>query len=141
MSIVLIAALFWVSGADLATLKAEPDLEKRSDKALEFANRDLDEVRDDYRAGNIQQAKEALNEVREAVDLSYDSLKQTGKDPRKHPKHFKKAELKVRELLRRLRGLSDQASFLDRPAFDPVVKRLQEVHDELLSGIMGKKDE
>jgi len=81
----------------------------------------------------------ALDEVREAVDVSYAALQETGKDARRSPKHFKKAELKTRELLRRLRGLSGEADMDDRPAFDTVVNRLQEIHDELLAAIMGKK--
>jgi hypothetical protein len=138
MWMLVIGVLFFVNGADLAELKADPNLEKRSDKALQYAAADLDEARDNYNAGKIGEAKSALQQIREAVDFSYESLKETGKDPRKHPKHFKRAEVKLRELLRRLHGLMDQWSVVDRPAFEPVVARVQEVHDELLAGIMGR---
>ena len=141
MYMLFMSVLLFVNGANLAALKSDPNLEKRSDKALQYAALDVDEARDSYNAGRVREAKQALQEVREAVDFSYESLKETGKDPRKHAKYFKRAEVKLRELLRRLHGLSDEWSVADRPAFDPVVARLQEVHDELLTGIMGKKNE
>lgn len=141
MFMLFMSVLLFVNGANLAALKSDPNLEKRSDKALQYAALDVDEARDSYNAGKVREAKQALQEVREAVDFSYESLKETGKDPRKHSKYFKRAEVKLRELLRRLHGLSDEWSVVDRPAFDPVVARLQEVHDELLTGIMGKKND
>lgn len=141
MFMLFMSVLLFVNGANLAALKSDPNLEKRSDKALQYAALDVDEARDSYNSGKVREAKQALQEVREAVDFSYESLKETGKDPRKHSKYFKRAEVKLRELLRRLHGLSDEWSVVDRPAFDPVVARLQEVHDELLTGIMGKKND
>lgn len=141
MFMLFMSVLLFVNGANLAALKSDPNLEKRSDKALQYAALDVDEARDSYNAGKVREAKQALQEVREAVDFSYESLKETGKDPRKHSKYFKRAEVKLRELLRRLHGLSDEWSVVDRPAFEPVVTRLQEVHDELLTGIMGKKND
>lgn len=133
------AFLLWMSAGDLAALRSEPDPQKRSDKAMQYAARAVDEARETYRAGGIDQAKAALNEVREAVNISYASLEESGKDARRSPKHFKRAELKIRELLRRLRGLSAEADVDDRPAFDAVVSRLQEIHDELLAAIMGTR--
>lgn len=141
MSLLLIGVLLFVNSADLASLKTDPNLERRSDKALEYAMRDLHAAREYYNAGKVAEAKQALREIQEAVDFSYDSLKETGKDPRKHVKHFKHAEVRLRELLRRLHGLSDEWSVADRSAFDPVIARLQQVHDELLAGIMGDKDD
>lgn len=141
MWMLVLGMLLFANGSELAALKTDPNLEKRAEKALQYAAVDLDEARENYSAGKIREAKGALQEVREAVDFSYESLKETGKDPRKHPKYFKRAEVKLRELLRRLHGLSDEWSVVDRPAFEPVVARLQEVHDDLLAGIMGKKNE
>jgi len=67
------------------------------------------------------------------------SLNQTGKNPSRSPKHFKYAELKTRELLRKLDGFRDEMSVADRPAVDRVIGTVQKIHDALLEGVMGKK--
>ena len=91
---------------DLTAVKSEPNLEKRSELALDHANLALDAARDDYNSGNIDKSQTELEEVRDLVDLAYESLSDTGKDPRRDPKFFKRAELRTRELLRRLEGLA-----------------------------------
>jgi hypothetical protein len=80
----------------------------------------------------------ALAEAGEAVDVAYQALSDTGKNPRNN-KYFKRAELRTRELTRRLDGLSQTVGVDDR---DPVTKlrdHIAEVHDNLLKGIMSKK--
>ena len=124
---------------DLTSVKSEPNLQKRSERALDYANSALDAARDAYKDGDAEKAQEQLQEVRESVDLAYQSLSETGKDPRRDPKFFKRAELRTRELLRRLEGLAQTMSFLDRPNVDKVHERVSEVHDNLLNGIMSKK--
>jgi hypothetical protein len=124
---------------DLEGIKAEPNLEKRSDRALEYANRAISEARQAYAAGDLNKTRQALEEVRSAVELSYDSLEATGKNPRRSPKHFKRAEVDIRQMLRRLRGIEDEFSVDDRGLVQSVEQRLQEIHDELLSSIMTKK--
>jgi exonuclease VII small subunit len=123
---------------DLATVKTEPNLERRSDRALENAQSALDAARKAYEGGDLDQTKTALEEVRESVDLSYKSLLDTRKDPRGSG-HFKKAELATRQLLRRLDGLRQTMSVLDRDVIDPVEARVSEVHENLIQGIMGKR--
>ena len=55
--------------ADLAGVKAEPNLEKRSRAALENAERALRDSRKAYQDGDFQQTKVFLDEVRESVEL------------------------------------------------------------------------
>lgn len=123
----------------METIKSEPNLEKRSDRALENASRAIDTARQAYAAGDMDKTRQGLEEVRASVELSYQSLQETGKNPRRSPKHFKRAELQIREMLRRLRGLEDDFSVDDRALVQKVEQRLQEIHDELLTGIMTKK--
>jgi len=74
------------------------------------------------------------------VDLAYSSLSETGKNPRKSPKYFKQAEMQTRELSRKLDDFQHEMSYTDRPSLDKVRLRVQEVHDELLTGLMeGRK--
>jgi hypothetical protein len=124
--------------ADIASVKSESNLEKRSDLALENANRALDEARTAYEAGNVQKTDVELQEVRESVDLSFDSLENSGQQPRKS-KYYKRAEIALRKMLRRLSGFRDEMSVDDRKPLDDVANRVQEVHDRLLSEIMTKK--
>ena len=58
--------------------------------------------------------REPLHEVQESVEVAYASLEGTGRDPRKSPKWFKKAEMETRDLLRRLTSFQDSMGFDDR---------------------------
>jgi hypothetical protein len=123
---------------DLAAVKNEPNLERRSERALDNANAALDLARDAYNSSDFAATQSALEETGQSVDLSYQSLQETGKEPRRS-QAFKRAELRTRELLRRLDGLRESFSVTDRALLDKVRERVAEVHDDLLKGIMGKK--
>jgi hypothetical protein len=123
---------------DLASIKTEPNLEKRSDLALDYAHAALDHARDSYRSGDIANATATLDEVGDSVDLAYNSLVESGKNPR-DSRSFKRAELRTRELLRRLEGIRETVSFEDRLPIEKLRDRITEVHDDLLKGIMSKK--
>jgi hypothetical protein len=124
---------------DLSGIKSEPKLEKRSQLALQFADSELDSARDLYKKGDLDGCRSALSEVEAGVQLSYDSLMATGKDPRRDSKPFKYAEKATREILRRLDSLSDLMSAFDRGAVEPVQRSVSDTHDKLIIGIMGKK--
>lgn len=134
---IIVLSLF-LAFADLSNVKTEPNLEKRSDLALDNANRAIDDARAAYQAGDAKKTDDDLAEVRQSVDLSLESLENSGKQARKS-KYFKRAEIKLRELLRRLSGFRDEMSVDDRKPLDDTAARLQEVHDRLLQEIMSKK--
>lgn len=123
--------------ADLAAVKSEPNPEKRSDLAVKNAADALENARTAYQAGDINKTNAELNEVRDSINLALDSLESSGKQPRKS-KYYKRAEIRVRELLRRMSGFRDEMSVEDRKPLDDVAARVQEVHDRLLSEIMSK---
>jgi hypothetical protein len=123
---------------DLSAVRNEPNLEKRSDLALEYANTELDSARDAVNAGDSVKVQAALAEVRESVELSWHSLTDSGKYARSN-NFFKRAEVRTRAFLRRLDGLHDIAAVEDQAAIEKVRARVAEVHDELIQGIMGKK--
>ena len=126
--------------ADLKRAQAEPNLEKRSQLALDNALAQYQVARTAYDKGETDQTAAAINEILESVDLAYTSLKETGKDPRKSSKWFKKAEMETRDLARKLESFEQTMGFADRPMLEKVKARVQQVHDELLLGIMeGKK--
>ena len=124
---------------DLTGIKAEPKLEKRSELALKYADSALDSARDAYKKGDVDASKAALHEVEAGVQLSYESLMATGKDPRRSSRPFKDAEKSTRQILRRLESLSDLMSAFDRGSVEPVHSVVSDIHDRLITGIMGKK--
>jgi hypothetical protein len=138
-AIALAGALAAPVCADLKSALAEPNLEKRSKLALDNAEAAYQTVRSGYEKGDNAQVAAASKEIVESIDLAYTSLKATGKDPRKSPKWFKRAEIETRDLLRRLSGFQEQMSFDDRPLLDPAKATLQQVHDSLLVGLMEGK--
>lgn len=125
--------------ADLTAVQKESKPDKRAKLALENAERAFKSAQDEYRAGRIKESLAAFQEVSDSVMLADDSLKQTGKNPSKSPKNFKDAEIRTRELLRRMDEFSQQMNFDDRPALEQVRGTVQKIHDDLLLGIMGHK--
>ena len=127
-----------IAFADLTGVKSEPDLEKRSELALANADRAIDEARDAYTNGNDKAQQAALIEVQESVEMSYEALEHSNKPPRRS-KYYKNAELKVRALMRRLTSLREEVGFEARQSVDSVIKKLSDVHDQLINDVMSKK--
>lgn len=126
-------------GADLDAVRAEPKLEKRATAALEYAGSAITQARAAYLESKYTEALAALAEAPVAVDLALESLDATGKNARRSPKPFKNAEKKINELIRRLDALESDFGIDDRPAVAQVRQRLNEIHEELIVRIMGKK--
>lgn len=141
---VLALALTLAGGAaastELDAVRAEANLEKRSKLALDNAASALRSAREAYQAGDTAAVTAKTDEIGESVDLAYNSLTETGKNPRKSPKWFKHAEMETRELTRRLEDFAQQMNYNDRAILDKIRARIEQVHDELLTGLMeGRK--
>jgi hypothetical protein len=121
--------------ADLKRALAEPNLEKRSGLALANASAALKSARAAYDKGDNDEVAKDAAEVLESVDLAVTSLEQSGKNPRRSD-WFKKAEISTRDLTRRIESFQEEMSYLDRPLLDKLKARVQQVHDELLLGVM-----
>jgi hypothetical protein len=138
-----LALLWWFSTAslwavDLNSAQQEPNLERRSQLAMESANSALDAARTAYQANDMDKTRASLDEVGEAVSLAYAALKQTGKEARRDP-NFKKTELATRQMLRRIDGMAEGMNFEDRPLVDKLRERVTAIHENLLQDIMAKK--
>jgi hypothetical protein len=123
-------------GVDLETVKAEPNLEKRSEKALIYAGELLTAMRGELDRNDVEKIKDQLKEFQTAVDLSVESLAATGKNARKSPKHFKRAEVRLRELQRRMETFRRDMSFDDRPALDGVLANMAKKIDALVEATL-----
>ena len=136
----LLLTVAGVASAQLDQARAEPNLEKRSKLALDNAVLAFKAARAAYDAGETASVAAKAGEIEESVDLAYTSLIATGKNPRKSPRWFKHAEMETRELSRRLEDFEQQMSFNDRGILDKAKAKVQQVHDDLLTGLMeGKK--
>ena len=125
--------------ADLKAALNEHDLGRRSKLALENASAALKTAREAYQKGDNEGLAAAAREIQESVDLVWDSLQSTGKNPRSSPKWFKQAEITTRDLLKKLETLQHDLGFEDRPMLDKAKARIQKVHDDLLVGLMEGK--
>jgi len=137
--LLICAALFALSpiAADLNSIKAEPDLNRRAELAMAYAEQSLDDAGKAFKAGEIKRADIRMEEVRTAVELACDSLRATHRAPRNN-KYYKRVELSMRTLLRHMDDLVHLAPVEDQelPAVD---KRVQELHDQILTDIMSKR--
>ena len=140
MKLLIALALFRSLAADeFPAVMAEPNLEKRSDLALLEADRAITGAKKAYEERKMQDFKLRVADVEELVQLSYKSLQDTGKRARKNPKYFKRAEMSVRALMRRMDTLAGEVAHQDRDFVTDAHQRLNEVHDNILHDIMTKK--
>ena len=130
---------FLLSTLDLESVRQEPNLERRAELALENANAAIDRAKQHASDAKFEKLHLAVVEVRESVELCSESLAATGKDPRKNTKQFKKVEMRIHQLTRRLRGFAGEVSVEDRPVIEKVANRLDEINDEIVTGIFTKR--
>jgi hypothetical protein len=123
---------------DLDAVKAEPNLDRRADLALVNATAALDRAKTLYKDAEYSKSMAAVAEIGESVNVCHDALKATGKDPRKNSKQFKKVEQRIHSLVRRLKGFEQEVSVEDRPGIKKVITRLEDVNEEIVSGIFTK---
>ena len=126
-------------------MKSEPDAARRSELALSNADHEVDAARQAFQGGDLKAEQSALEELVDSVELSLESLHQSRQSPRKS-KHYKRAELKLSALLRRLNSLRDEVDAEERPVVEkaagqrPTSARRGALGDheqeEELSGIM-----
>ena len=89
--------------------------------------------------GDLEKTAAYVLEIRQSVELAYQSLNDTHKNPRKSPHWFKSGELATRDLLRRLETFDHDMGYDDRPMLKALRDKVQEVHDDLLLGLMEGK--
>ncbi len=139
LTLALLLAAHAAADGPLDAARAEPNLEKRSEKALQAAQKTLDTLR---RTGDLSDragVQAALNGIRDGVELCVDSLEESGKNPRRSPKYFKRAEISLRKLNRQLEDLRVALSADDRAPVAALLAYTVRVQEDLLLGIFTKK--
>jgi hypothetical protein len=128
----LLGASSW--GQNLTTeLKAEHDPGRRSEKALEFADEAFDNARASYTKGEVHKGDEQLDNMTAAVKECADALNTARK-----AKYYKKAELRVAGLQRRMQDLLNDLGIQERGWAEYTSQKLEEMHELILEGVMRK---
>jgi hypothetical protein len=129
-----------VFGEIPSSVLAEQDLQKRSELALQEADEEISAAAKAYSPGaSTKDFEKHLVDAGELAQLSLKSLQDSGKRARKQPKYFKRAELKLRGLMRRLDSLEKDVLVDDRPPVKKVKSVFTEVHEQILLDIMSPK--
>lgn len=117
----------------ISEIKAEHDPAKRSEKALSLADTAFDNAREDYNKGQIHKGDADLEDMMTALEECLASL-----DIAHKARYYKKAEMNVALLQRRLEGLLDDIALQQRGWAVYTRRKLDELHDKLLDGVMRK---
>jgi hypothetical protein len=134
----LLAPMLWAD--DLDSVKQESDHIKRFERAITLAETETREARQLVKdAGSRADLISKMEGVAKAVSLSLQSLRDTGKRPAKLTGHYKKGELKSREILRQLNDLVLALGVEDRPVAERTRDEVSSVHEDFLLGVMTGK--
>jgi site-specific recombinase len=117
----------------IAEIKAEHDPAKRSEKALSLADEAFDNAHDFYSKGQINKGDAELENMMTALEECLSSL-----DTAHKAKYYKKAEMNVAFLQRRMQSLLDDIALQQRGWAEYTQHKLDGLHDKLLEGVMRK---
>ncbi len=115
----------------MGDINLERDPVKRSDLALNLADESFDNARDFYQKGAVEKGDAALENMTNALNVCVQSLAITNK-----ARFYKKAELKVAYLQRRMGTLVEDLGVQERGWAEQTKRKLEEIHDKILDGVM-----
>ncbi len=141
MAAVVLVALVGAAQAPqtLEAVLREPDLEKRADLALDYARPAVGRMVRAYEDEEPGKARDILGSIVRAAEIAREALVETGKHARRKPKHFKRAEIDTRNLLRDLEAAKRKLTFEERPDLEPAIAKIEQINQQLLFGIMESK--
>gem|GEM_PF-1566143 len=114
-------------------LRDEHDPGRRSEKFLEAADAAFDNARAAYTKDDIHTGDARLDEMMSALQSCVATLETAHKN-----RLYKRAEMRVASLQRRMQSLMDEISIPQRGWAEQTGRKLEEVHDKLLEGAMKK---
>ncbi|MBV9301557.1 MAG: hypothetical protein JOY62_17230 [Acidobacteriaceae bacterium] len=127
------ASFVYAQQSFMVELEAEHDPARRSDKALGFADAAFDNARQFYTKGEVKKGDAELEKMTNALKECVGSLEVARK-----ARFYKKAELRVAFLQRRMKGLLDELSVQERGWAEYTQRKLDEIQDKLMDGVMRK---
>lgn len=111
----------------------EHDPAKRSEKYLETAEAAFDNARSAYAKDDVHTGDAQLDEMMTALQNCVSTLQPVHKS-----RLYKRAEMRVASLQRRLQSLLDEISITQRGWAEQTGRKLEDIHDKLLEGAMKK---
>jgi hypothetical protein len=130
---VFLAVLLLFAPTSSDRLAAEQNPSKRSTLALTLAASALSDASNCYKSGNIHKGDAELDEMIQDLRECVRSLKAAHKSG-----NYKKAELKVASLQRRLHDLVSDLSIENRGWAEQTERTVEDIHDQILTGVMKK---
>jgi hypothetical protein len=109
------------------------DAGKQAEIEITRAEEAFDQARDAYNKGRIEEGDKALEDMTKALDAGVESLAVVHK-----ARSYKKAEQRVAVLQRRMAALLDDIDLPQRGWAEQTNRKLEEIHDKLLAGVMRK---
>jgi polyhydroxyalkanoate synthesis regulator phasin len=106
---------------------------KRADAELSRAETAFNNARDAYTKGDVEKGDADLEDMTKALDACLESLHAAHK-----ARFYKKAELRVANLQRRMSSLLEDIDLPQRGWAEQTNRKLDEIHDKLLIGAMNK---
>lgn len=138
---VLLSLLTVLMDAEIpSAVMAEKAFDKRAELALKEADEQISAAAKAYAdAGDLKVFHAHVDSVGELVEFTLKTLQDSGMRGGKRVKNFKRAELKMRSLLRRLETLEMQVSADDRSHVERVKKVVSDTREHVLYDIMSKR--
>ena len=121
--------------ADQPSWKTERDLHKRVEKGLEVTEQQLDDARKTYRERDPYKAQEELAVALDTAMEAYQMIVDSDEDMRKRAGRFKKIEIQLRGILRKLEDHERQVDVLDRGPVERARKTVSRMQDNLLKSM------
>jgi len=121
----------------VAELKARVESAREEDRpgiCVGIAARQLDAAAKLYTAGNLQEARNAIEDVATFSEKARDAASKSGKK-------LKPTEIAVRKMAHKLRDMKRTLSFEDQAPVQDAIDRLEHVRTDLLTKMFGIKGE
>jgi len=122
----------------VASTDSEGDLVKKARENIRLAEIELNQTCQKYNEGYPEDGLKSLGQFMKLVEQAYAWLGETHRDPRKKPAGFKDMELKIRAFIRKLEDLKSSLPQDEREPVEKSIKRLHEIHDDLVMGLLNK---
>jgi tetratricopeptide (TPR) repeat protein len=135
-----VMAMVWACAAIADTpvagdWRAQKDIRKRVEAGLDVAEAQIDASRKIYREGDPYKAQEELEEAVDTALEAYQMIVDEGEDMRKRAGRYKKIEIQLRGLLRKLEDYENQADLVDRGPIQRAKQTATRMQDSLLKSM------
>ena len=128
------------AGDDQARIKAklqtENDPIKRAQLEIRLAQFRLDGAQKAYEEAMPDKGLAELKQMMALLQDAHNRMFETGRNPRKKPRGFKEAEIKFREMMRRLKDLEMSIPVDERDPLDSMIAKIGKMQEHLLKGLM-----